>query len=122
MAKLLVNFGRGLGALVGALASVGWAVAMWVPSAGLPLTGISFVGALLMLLIALVGTIAAIHGHAVVVMVVFLASFFPIGFALFPAEHWLAWIGRIDVGFLIAALAIWAGSRSAGVASTEARN
>jgi hypothetical protein len=122
MAMLLKNFGRALGALVGALASVGWAVAMWVPAAGLPLTGISFVGAAFMLLLALVGTIAAIYGHAAVVMLVFLASFFPIGFALFPAEHWLAWIGRADVGFLFAALAIWAGGRPAAIARPEARN
>jgi hypothetical protein len=118
MAKLLLNLGRVVGAVTSMIASACWAVAMWVPSAGLPLTGISFVVALLMLLLALFAAIASIHGHALVVVLVFLASFFPVGFALFTSDHWLAWIGRLDIGFLIAGVAMWAGARNARVAST----
>lgn len=112
--------GRIIGTVTGAVASAAWVIAMWVPSAGLTLTGISFVAALVMALLALFAAIASVRGHTVVVVLVFLASFFPVGLFLSTTDHWLQWVGRLDVGFLVAGLLLWAGSRSAKPASTPA--
>ena len=60
------------------------------------------------------------RGHFVVVMLVFLASFFPVGVALFNADHWLQWVGRLDAAFLVAALLMWIGQRSGKVESSAA--
>jgi hypothetical protein len=109
--------GRAVGALTGALLSVAWSFAIWVPTQGVALTGFSFVVALLMAAFALFATIASIKGHFVVVVLVFLASFFPVGVALITADHWLQWIGRLDFGYLIAALLMWAGARGANTAA-----
>jgi hypothetical protein len=109
--------GRAVGATTGAILSVCWAFAMWVPTAGVALTGISFVVSLLMAVLALFAMIASARGHFVVVVLVFLASFFPVGVALITADHWLQWIGRLDFGFLIAAVLMWVGARAARTAA-----
>jgi hypothetical protein len=113
MANAVNMVGRGVGALTGLGVSAGWFFAIWVPTAGLTLTGIDLVVALLMAALALFGMIASVRGHVIVVTLVFLASFFPVGVALATAEHWMRWVGRANVGFLVAALLIWAGSRFA---------
>jgi hypothetical protein len=118
--KVLNVCGRVIGVITGAALSVAWCVAMWVPTAGLELTGISFVVALLMTLLALFAAIASVRGHFVVVTLVFLASFFPVGVALFNADHWLQWVGRLDVGFLVAAALMWIGQRAGKVESSAA--
>ncbi len=118
--KLLNVCGRLIGAVAGAALSVAWCVAIWVPTAGLELTGISFVVALLMTLLALFAAIASVRGHFVVVTLVFLASFFPVGVALFNADHWLQWVGRLDAAFLVAAVLMWIGQRSGKVESSAA--
>jgi hypothetical protein len=110
---LLNMLGRGLGVLSGGIASLCWVVAMWVPAAGLPLTGVSFVVALFLALLALIAAIASVHGHAVVVVLVFLASFFPVGITLISADHWSQWLGWLDLGFLVASALMWATSGSA---------
>jgi hypothetical protein len=118
--KLLNACGRVIGAVAGAALGVAWCVAIWVPTAGLELTGISFVVALLMTLLALFAAIASVRGHFVVVTLVFLASFFPVGVALFNADHWLQWVGRLDAAFLVAAVLMWIGQRSGKVESSAA--
>lgn len=117
LSRSLSWLGRAFGALTGALLSVAWSFAIWVPTQGVALTGFSFVVALLMAAFALVATIASIKGHFVVVGLVFLASFFPVGVALITADHWLQWIGRLDLGYLIAALLMWVGARAAKAAT-----
>lgn len=96
-----------LGLVCGVVLAGAWVVALWVPAAGLPLTGISIVTALLLVVLALFAGVAAMHGHGVVVGLLFLASFFPVGAFLMPTDHWLKWVGWIDLGLLVAALAIW---------------
>jgi hypothetical protein len=99
--------GRGLGAACGfALAGV-WAFALWVPSQGVTLAGTSVVTALLLLALALFAGVAALHGHGRIVALLFLASFFPVGAFLMPTDHWLKWVGWIDLGLLVAAVTIW---------------
>lgn len=117
LSRSLSWLGRAFGALTGALLSVAWSFAIWVPTQGVALTGFSFVVALLMAAFALFATIASIKGHFVVVGLVFLASFFPVGVALITADHWLQWIGRLDLGYSIAALLMWVGARAAKAAT-----
>jgi hypothetical protein len=109
------NLGRGLGALAGAVLSVLWAYAMWVPGAGLPsLAGISFAVALLMCFIAIIAVIASIHGHSGMLMVTFLASFLPVGAVLIQVELWFRWIGVLDLALFVAVGMIWVGARDRG--------
>lgn len=112
MKPMLFNLGRGLGALAGAVLSVLWAYAMWVPEAGLPsLAGISFAVALLMCFIAIIAVIASVHGHAGMLMVAFLASFLPVGAVLIQVDLWFRWIGALDVALLASVALLWLGAR-----------
>jgi ABC-type glycerol-3-phosphate transport system permease component len=112
MLKALNAFGRALGALCGAVLSVAWILAVWVPAAGLTLSGVSVVVALLLAMFAVFAIIASLKGHAAVVVLLFLASFFPIGAYLMPVDHWLRWIGWLDLGLLLAAVLIWVTRRA----------
>jgi hypothetical protein len=98
---------RALGALCGALLAVVWAFTLWVPAAGLNLSGVSVVVALLLTLFGLFAAIASVRGHATVVGLLFLASFFPVGLSLARADHWLHWVGWLDVGLFVAAVPMW---------------
>lgn len=109
--KLLNLLGRGIGALSGAVLAVCWAYIMWVPTGGLHLSGVSFVVSLLLALGALFCVIAAIRGHSPVLILVFLASFFPIGVTLLQADNWLRWVGWLDFGLLIGGALMWATAR-----------
>ena len=61
--------------------------------------------------------IAAAYGHGVVIALFFLASFFPVGAFLMPTDHWLKWVGWLDLGLLVAAVLIWVTSRRAVVSA-----
>lgn len=109
--RIVDGAGRGLGAVSGALVAVLWMLALWMPESGMALTGINFVVALLMALFALFAVIASVRGHATVLLVLFVASFFPVGVTLLGAEHWLAWAGRLNVCYLVAGALIRLGGR-----------
>lgn len=108
-AAFVRDIGRVIGALSGAAVAVLWVFAIWLPTSGEMLAGIGIVVALLMALIGLFVVIASLHGHGAVVLIAFVASFFPIGFHLFVAEHWLGWAGRLNVAFLVAGVLLWLG-------------
>jgi hypothetical protein len=78
----------------------------------LTLTGVSVIGALMFLVLALFAGIASVHGHGAVVALAFVASFFPIGVSLLPRDHWLQWAGWLDLGLLVAAVLMWTTRRS----------
>jgi hypothetical protein len=118
--QLIDYAGRALGALSGALAAVLWMLGVWLPGSGMSLTGISFLVALLMALMALFAVIAAVRGHAAVLVVLFVASFFPVGFALLGADHWLRWAGVLNVCYLVAAVLIRLGRRGPSAAQDTA--
>ena len=114
MLKGVHVIGRAIGALCGAALALGWAYALWVPSEGVALAGASVVlVALLMATLALFAAIAAWRGHPTVVMLAFIASFFPVGLSLLPSTHWLKWLGYLDVGLLASAILIWLTARLA---------
>jgi hypothetical protein len=117
MAKAINWFGRALGLTCAAVLASAWAFALWVPSAGLTLSGVSVVTALLLVAFALFAGIAAVHGHGAVLALLFLASFFPVGVFLMPTDHWLKWVGWVDLGLLVSAVLIWVtGRRSVATA------
>ena len=117
MAKALNWLGRALGLTCAAILASAWAFALWVPSAGLTLTGVSVITALLLVAFALFAGIAAVHGHGAVVALLFLASFFPVGVFLMPTDHWLKWVGWVDLGLLVAAVLLWTTGRRAVASS-----
>jgi hypothetical protein len=117
--KSIGLIGRAVGIVCGALLASAWSYAMWVPSAGINLSGISFVVALLLTMFAVFAAIAAFKGHAAVVVLMFLASFFPVGVTLITAQDWLRTIGYLDLGLLLAALLIWISARHARDVSPE---
>jgi hypothetical protein len=106
MAKAINWLGRAIGLVCAAGLSAAWAYVLWVPSAGLTLTGVNVIGALMFLVLAIFAGIASVYGHAVVVGLAFIASFFPIGVALLPRDHWLQWAGWLDLGLLVAPVLI----------------
>ena len=115
MSNALNWFARGLGVVCALALAMAWAFALWVPTAGLTLSGVSVIMALLLVAFALFAGIASAYGHAVVVTLFFLASFFPIGAFLMSAQHWLHWVGWIDLGLLASAALMRATARSASV-------
>jgi hypothetical protein len=117
MARAVNWLGRALGLVSAALLAGIWAFVIWVPAAGLDVTGISLVTALLLVALAVFAGIAAVHGHALVMALLFLASFFPVGAFLLPTDHWLKWVGWIDLGLLVAAVLVWVTGRRAPVSA-----
>ena len=107
MRSTVNTIGRALGALCGAALTVIWAFTFWVPAAGLTLPGISVVGALMFASFALFAAIASVRGHATVVVLLFLASFFPVGASLIRIDHWLSSVGWLDVGLFVASALLW---------------
>jgi hypothetical protein len=106
MAKALNWFGRAVGVVCAAGLSAAWAFALWVPSDGLTITGISVIGAPMFLVLAVFAGIASVYGHATVIALAFVASFLPVGVSLLPRHHWLQWAGWLDLGLLLAAVLI----------------
>jgi hypothetical protein len=105
--------GRSIGALAGGAVSLAWMLAVWVPGAALKMSGVNLLVALLMALMALFAMIASLRGHVVVLVVVFVASFFPVGLVLLGAQHWMRWVGFADLCYVVAAGLIWLGKRGA---------
>ena len=100
-------FGRGLGVVCAGGLAAAWAFVLWVPMPELTVSGVSVVTTLLFIAFALFAGIASAHGHAAIVAVFFLASFFPVGASLLRVDHWLSWVGWGDVGLGAAAVLIW---------------
>jgi hypothetical protein len=112
VARTINWLGRAIGVVCAACLAAAWALALWVPSGGLTLDGIGGVGgALMSIVLAVFAGIASVHGHAVVIALAFVASFFPIGVSLLPRDHWLQAAGWLDLGLLLAAVLIWATRR-----------
>ncbi len=120
MLRVLNMLGRGIGALSGAVLAVCWTYVMWVPAAGLHLTGVSFIVAFGLALAGLFSVIAAVRGHSAVLVFAFIASFFPIGVTLTQVDHWLKWVGWLDTGLLAGGVLMWVTARAlASSAATD---
>jgi hypothetical protein len=103
--------GRALGMLAGGLTALIWIYAIWVPAESLGVTGVSMLVAAFMALLSLVAAIAAFHGHAIIIVIAFVASFLPVGAILLGADHWLRFIGILNVLLALSSGMIWIGTR-----------
>ena len=74
-----------------------------------------FVVAMIMVILSIAVVIAALREHHRALVILFIISFFPIGISLFTAEHWIKWVGFVNIGFLIAGILMW---RRQGVGQT----
>lgn len=110
MAKAINWLGRILGMLCATALAMAWAFALWVPAAGLS-AGVSVIAALAFVAFAVFAGVASAYGHAVVLVLFFLASFFPIGATFLMQPDWHKWIGWGDLGLLAAAILMWATAR-----------
>ena len=104
--------GKAVGAVSGVFACAMWIAALWAPDPSLPLTGASFVTAIAMAFLAIFAVIASVRGHGVALLVLFFASFFPVGVYLMGVPHWLRWVGICNLGYLLAGVAIWRSGKS----------
>lgn len=104
-ASFLQMLGRGLGAFVSAVSAVLWLLAVWSPDTGAIFTGgWALVVANLLIIVCVVGVIASVRGHGNVMLIAFLLSFLPVGAYLLRTDHWLRWIGILNLLLLVAAL------------------
>lgn len=110
MGAVLSMVGRTLGTAAGAGLAVVWIYAIWFPDDALVITGVSVLIAGFMAVLALAAAIAASKGHAVVIFVVFVASFLPIGASLLWVAHWFQVVGALDCVLLLAGVMIWLGN------------
>ena len=108
MTQVIQLVGKWIGIISGAGSCVCWTIAMWKPLPVFPLTGVAFIVALLMALFAILAVIAAVHGHGIMLIVLFFLSFLPIGLYLLGDPDWIQLIGILNFGYLIAGGLIWA--------------
>jgi hypothetical protein len=109
--------GKVLGMLSGIAAGALWAFAIWVPEVGFAASAggpVFLLVAFTMLLLSIIAVIASVNGHAGVLLVIFFASFFPVGLMMLAAEDWLQWIGRVTLGFAVAGMLMWRGAERVG--------
>ncbi len=107
MRKSIQLVGKCTGMLTGVGSCAFWTIAMWTPTPPLPLIGFAFFVAMLMATIAIIAVIASYHGHGIALIVLFFASFFPIGLFMLDEPSWMRVIGFLNLGYLIAGLVAW---------------
>ena len=101
----LQRIGRGLGAFAAATTAVLWLLAVWSPDTREMLAGgWTLVVVNVLIVVCVVGVIASVRGHPNVMLVTFFLSFLPIGAYLLYFDHWLRWIGILNLLLLVAAL------------------
>ena len=107
MREKIQLIGKIIGMISASGACVAWMVAMWSPTPALHLSGFGFAVALMMAMLAAIAVIAAYHGRGVTLIVLFFASFFPIGLFLMSEPSWVGLIGILNLGYLISGLIAW---------------
>ena len=107
MRSIIQLIGKSIGIISGVSACAAWMVEMWSPTPALHLSGFGFAVALMMAALAGVAVLAAYHGHGITLIVLFFASFFPIGLFLIGEAGGLGVIGFLNMGYLISGLAAW---------------
>lgn len=96
-----------LGVLISALTAAIWLGVLWLPSERDVLGHFGVVGAVVMLFIALLGTMAAYRGHGNFMLGLFLAAFLPIGaFMLWTTEPMYRWLGLLNLAYFVTAVVV----------------
>ena len=114
---MLQTLSRYVGKFIGAASGVA-ACGLWLWVLGTPqdtffLSAVHIAVGVLMMLLATFAVIASLRGHGLVLVVMFIMSFFPVGGYLLGVPHWLRWIGVSNLGFLVAGLMIMYSTRKA---------
>lgn len=104
---LTMLIGRSIGMLAGGVTAVLWVAIIWFPVAGFMLDGIGVAVGALMAAFGLVVAIASYHGHAAVIFVCFVASFFGVGAFSLNVDHWFRIFGVLDLLMFVASVMIW---------------
>jgi hypothetical protein len=109
--------GRALGLVAGGATAVLWIVIVWFPIDGLLEGGtamgrIAVAYGLVAALVGLVAAIAAWHGHAAVIFVCFVLSFFGVGAFSLNVDHWFRVFGILDLLLLAASVMIFVSARA----------
>lgn len=112
MRQLGATVGRCIGLLAGGVTAVLWVLIIWVEIGGFRLEGIGVAVGAMMAILGLIAAIASWHGHATVVFVCFVASFFGVGAFSLNVDHWFRIFGLLDLLLLAASVMIWLGTRS----------
>lgn len=107
MRETIQLIGKIIGMISGVGACAAWMFAMWSPTPALHLSGFGFAVALMMAMLAAIAVLASFHGHGVTLIVLFFASFFPIGLFLMGEDGWVGIIGILNLGYLLSGLVAW---------------
>lgn len=99
--------GRAVGMLAGGVTTALWVALIYVEVGGFRLDGIGVVVGAMMGLFGLFAAIASWHGHAPVVFVCFVASFFGVGAFALNVDHWFRIFGVLDLLLLAASAMMW---------------
>jgi endonuclease/exonuclease/phosphatase (EEP) superfamily protein YafD len=106
-ATLSFHAGRVIGAASGVAACGLWLWALGTPQGAFTLSALHIAIGVLMMLFAIFAVIASVRAHGMVLLVIFVMSFFPVGGYLLGTPLWLRWVGVADFGFLAGGLLIW---------------
>lgn len=104
---LVTLTGRTIGMLAGGATAALWVAIIWFPVGGFMLDGIGVAVGALMAAFGLVAAIASFHGHAAVIFVCFVASFFGVGAFSLNVDHWFRIFGVLDLLMFTASVMIW---------------
>ena len=104
--------GRAIGMLAGGITAALWVAIIWFPVGGFMLDGIGVAVGAMLALFGLIAAIASWHGHATVVFVCFVASFFGVGAFALNVNHWFRIFGVLDLLLLAASAMIWFAART----------
>jgi hypothetical protein len=104
--------GRAIGILAGGISAALWVAIIWFPVGGFMLDGIGVAVGAMLALFGLIAAIASWHGHATVVFVCFVASFFGVGAFALNVNHWFRIFGVLDLLLLVASAMIWFAART----------
>lgn len=110
--RALRILGRLIGMLAGGVTAALWIYLIWIPVGDFMLDSvIGVVVGGLMAVFGLVAAIAAYHGHATVIFVCFVASFFGVGAFALNVDNWFRIFGILDLLLLLASVMIWYSAR-----------
>ena len=111
MSRLLKLAGQAIGIVAGGATAALWILVIYVEIGGFMLEGYGAVVGAFMALFGMVAAIASFHGHAGVVFVCFVASFFGVGAFALNVDHWFRIFGILDLALLAASVMIWLSTR-----------
>lgn len=112
MTQLIRTVGKVIGVVSGGVAAIMWTQLMWFGGFEWSQPFPVFVVAMIMVIISVAVVIAAFREHNRVLLFLFVISFFPIGISIITADHWIRWVGFVNLGYLLAGILMWESGQS----------